>query len=169
MVALVACLAMQKSEKPAFEFLGSSYVHRYSKDDLHEFTPKGQSDLSLWKDMVTRNDYKKAKSGEDLAGIANSVLETYAQNGGKILRTNSVPRTSKIEAEHLIVVRFATDRFTETAFARFLMSGGTGHSVVYSHRIYGTGSATNMDKWLSKSGASVEKALMALPKLPEPK
>ncbi|MEQ1821116.1 MAG: hypothetical protein ABL949_01260 [Fimbriimonadaceae bacterium] len=150
-------------EKVAFSFNNVGYVHRYAKDNLTEFTPKGQADLKAWKDMLTINDYPHVKTGEDLAKSANSVLETYKRNKAVVVRTDSVPRTAAKEAEHLVVVMFPTPNFIEAAFARFVIVDGKGLSIVYSHRIYGKKAGDDMSKWLLKNGEKVEKVLMAMP------
>jgi hypothetical protein len=154
-------------EGAAFPFNGTSYVHRFSKGGLHEFTPKAQSDLKSFTDMVTINEYIKVNSGEDLARTANSVLDTYKGNKGIVVKTNSVPRTASKEAEHLIVVMFPALNFIEASFTRFLLVDGHGHSIVYSHRIYGKKAGDAMSQWLLKHGEENEKALLALPTVPK--
>ncbi len=152
----------EKDAKVAFTFAGSGYVFRYKKDGLREYTPKGQPDLKKWTDMLTVNEYATIKDGEGLASAANSVLETYKANKAVVVKTSSVPRTDKKEAEHLIVVLFPQPDFIEAAFARFVMNKGVGHSVVYSHRIYGKKAGDAMSKWLLANGEKREKALMGM-------
>ncbi len=153
--------------KPTFTFAKQTYVHRYSKDNLHEFTPKAQPDLKKWTDMVTVNHYPGAKDGDALAGKANAVLENYKANKGIVAKTNSVPRTDKKPAEHLIVVLFPQPDFIEAAFARFVLKNGAGASIVYSHRIYGKKAGDAMSKWLKANGEKIEKELMAMPSIPK--
>ena len=156
----------QKTEVVAFTFRDASYVHRYSKDDLHEFTPKAQADLGHFADMITFNTYKKVKDGEGLAATANAVLQNYKDHKAVVVKTDSVPKTEKQPAEHLIVVLFARPEFVEASFARFRLVGGQGVSVVYSHRVYGKTAGDAMSAWLEKNGNAVEKALMAWKSLP---
>lgn len=160
---------LQKSESAEFKFLGESYVHRYSKADLHEFTPKDKPSLDKWTDMVTINNYPKIKSGEELAKSANAVLETYKDHGAMIVKTDSVPKTSTREAEHLVVVLFPQPDFIEASFTRFLIKDGHGHSLIYSHRVYGKKAGDAMSLWLKSNGEKTEKALMAVSSLPKPK
>ena len=115
-------------------FAGGSYLHRWSKAGQHEFTPKGEEDLSKWNSMVTLNVHE-ARTGEQLAEVANGVLGNY-QRAGKILRTDSKPRTAKAEAEHLIAAILIDPAFLEAAFARILLHEGQGLVVVYSKRVY---------------------------------
>lgn len=148
---------------PPIKFNGGTYVHRYSKGNLHEYTPKSQPDLKKWTDMFTINDYPQVKDGEGLASMANTVLENYKNAKAMVVRTNSLPRTPTKFAEHLIVVLFPQPTFIEAAFARFAMNGKQGASLVYSHRIYGTKAGDAMSTWLKSNGEKVEKALVAMP------
>lgn len=93
----VACIALDAQEthaaataaKPAFVFGGVGYLHRWSMNDQHEFTPDGQEDLDKWSDMITINVYPNAHDGDALATKANAVLENYKSHEGRVLRTNS--------------------------------------------------------------------------------
>lgn len=142
-------------------FNQTNYVHRWSQNDQHEFTPSGQDDLSKWTDMLTINFYPEANDGEGLALIANQVLETYKTQNGKVLKTNSVPRTVKQPAEHLIVAVFGRPEFLEAVEARFKMVNGRGVSIIYSHRVYGKDAGPTMSDWLKAHGPATEKTLMA--------
>lgn len=165
---LASIVAAQGSRPITLKFSGTEYFHRWSKDNQHELTPRGQEDLQKWSDMLTINYYPQArdKDGDDLAGVANSVLENYKRNGALVMGTNSVPRTPLKPAEHYIAVAFTQPQFMEAAFARFVMRGGIGLSVVYSHRIYGAKARDQMDAWLKENGAKMEKELFALDSLP---
>lgn len=171
LAALLPLVLVGQAEKgkPAFSISGQSYYHRFSKGTQHEFTPKGQSDLKKWTQMVTVNRYPTVKDGEALAKVANNVLGAYEGAKAQVLRTNSLPRTEKKAAEHLIVVVFTQPTFMEAAFARIVMDKGTGCSVVFSHRIYGKNPRDAMDKWLRGNGETIEKALMAMPVPATPK
>ncbi|MBS1724342.1 MAG: hypothetical protein JSS66_15475 [Armatimonadetes bacterium] len=161
---LVALLLM--TAEPDFTFSGTPYFHRYSKDNLHEYTPKDQT-VDKWSDMMTFNVYSQVKDGEALATSANNVLGAYKEAKAIVVKTDSVPRTESKPAEHLIVVLFPQPAFIEAAFARFKMHEGHGVSLVYSHRIYGAKAGDAMSEWLKGNGARVEKALMdwkAVPK-----
>src|ERR1700742_1015097 len=86
--------------KMTLNFNQTEYVHRWAQDDLHEFTPAGQEDLSKWTDMISVNFYPQVTDGDGLARVANQVLENYKADKGIILRTNSIPRTAEKPAEH---------------------------------------------------------------------
>ena len=154
--------------KTAFVLGGVGYLHRWSLNHQHEFTPEGQEDLEKWSDMITINVYPDAHDGEALATKANAVLENYKSHDGKVLRTGSVPRTPKQPAEHFIAVVFGRPNFIEVAFARFKLVDGLGCSIVYSHRIYGEKIGDQMSAWLKNNGVEKENALMEWNDIPSP-
>jgi hypothetical protein len=154
--------------KAAFVLGGVAYLHRWSQDDQHEFTPTGQNDLEKWSDMITINVYPSAHDGDALAVKANAVLENYKSHGGRVLRTDSVPRTPNRPAEHFIAVVFGRPNFLESALARFKLVDGVGCSIVYSHRIYGQKVGDQMSKWLNDNGPKMEKMLMEWNNSPPP-
>jgi hypothetical protein len=161
-----------KPEVAAFSFREVKYFHRFTKDEMHEYTPAGQSDLAAWKEMITVHFYREAKDGEALAKLASGVVENYKAAKGMIIRTDSVPRTKDNEAEHLIVALFGRPEFLEATFARFRLHDGVGTSVIYSKRFYGKDVGDEMSAWLKMNGPDTEKALMkwdALPKVPAAK
>ena len=154
------------ADKPAFVLGGVGYFHRWSQNDQHEFTPTGQDDLQKWTDMITINVYGSAPNGDALAVKANAVLENYKSHGGRVLRTDSVPRTHDRPAEHFIAAVFGGPNFLEAAFARFELVDGVGCSIVYSHRIYGEKVGDQMSRWLNENGSKTEKMLMEWKTIP---
>lgn len=148
-------------------FGGKVYFHRWSKAGQHEFTPQGDEDLSRWRDMVTVNTHEAVRNGEQLAALANSVLSNY-QRHGKILRTDSKPRTPQRPAEHLIVAILGNPDLLEASFARIVLIDGVGEAAVYSHRIYGKDAAKLMGEWLQANGPSIEQTLMTWDRIPTP-
>lgn len=146
-------------------FDGVDYLHRWSKDGQNEFTPKSDPDLAAWNDMLTVNVFESVRTGEQLAEVANKVLGNY-QARGKVLRTDSKPRTADRPAEHLIVAALGDPAFLEAAFARLLLVDGAGYVVVRSHRVYGKAAGPAMSDWLKANGPKVEKALMEWDALP---
>jgi hypothetical protein len=172
----VACIPLDAQEthaaaaaaKPAFVFAGAGYLRRWSMNDQHEFTPEGQEELDKWSDMITINVYPSAHDGDALAAKANAVLENYKSHQGRVLRTNSVPRTPDRPAEHFIAVVFGRPNFIEATFARFKMLEGAGCSIVYSHRIYGEKVGDEMSAWLRDNGPKMERMLMEWNDIPSP-
>ena len=117
--------------------------------------------------MVTINVHESVRTGEQLADIANRVVGNYQQHG-KIVRTDSRPRTPEKPAEHLIVALLGTPNFIEAAFARCLLGNGVGTVAVYSHRVYGKDAGAAMGEWLKANGPATEKTLMNWNGIPAP-
>ena len=163
----VACHARAAPPAMRFDFGGTEWQHRWSKDGQNEFTPNGQEDLATWRDMVTVNLDEAVRSGDQLADLANRVLGTYRDNG-RILRTDSKPRTPQREAEHMVAAAFVTPAFGEAAFARIVLVSGIGCVVVRSHRIHGEQSAPRLSEWLRANGPTIERDLMAWDAIPAP-
>jgi hypothetical protein len=144
-----------------------SFVHRWSKDHQNEFTPEGQTDLAKWEEMVTLSVHPKVKDGDDLAQLANAILGNY-QRAGKIVRTDSKPRTNDRAAEHFMAAILRGPGVIEAAFARLMLVDGEGLVVVYSRRAYGAGAAQTIGKWLQTHGEPTETALMGWTQFPRP-
>lgn len=155
----------RKADPMTIRFRDSDFVHRWSKNGQHEFTPSAQADLQAWTDMVTLNVHAATSNGDQLAVVANSVLANY-QRHGKILQTRSTPRTATQPAEHLIVAVLGTPELLEATFARCLLSGSTGLVAVYSHRVYGKAVGPAMSQWLAANGPQVEQSLMGWAQMP---
>lgn len=164
-VTACAPLAHASAGAMSIPFRGRPFLHRWSKDSQHEFTPSDDADLKTWRDMITLNVHEATTSGEQLADVANRVLGNY-QRHGKILQTRSVPRTASRPAEHLIVAVLGNPQSLEATFARCMLHDGSGLIAVVSHRIVGQASGPAMSEWLKANGPQVEQALMALAPLP---
>ncbi len=168
---LIALTGLTHASDPGgettIEFAGERYVHRWSKDHQHEFTPVVQSDLERWTDMLTINVHPMVRDGEGLATVANTVLANYQQHG-RIVRTTSLPRTAEREAEHLVVAALGAPGFIELAFARAMQHEGAAVVLVYSHRIYGADVSAQTSAWLQQHGPSVEERLMGFADVPRP-
>ena len=141
------------------------YLHRWSKNGQNEFTPEGDKDLARWRDMVTINVHAAVRNADQLAVLANSILSRY-EGHGRIVRTDSKPRTPQRPAEHLIVAILGNEAFLEAAFARVVLLEGVGVVAVYSHRIYGKEAAGSLGEWLKTNGESIEKMLMTWDQIP---
>jgi hypothetical protein len=160
-----AAFAQTGSGAARINFGGQDYVHRWSKDGQHEYTPPDEPDLKQWHRMVTIIVHEKVKNGEDLAKLANAVLSNY-ERVGKVVRTDSKPRTSTTEAEHLVVVIFGRPGFVEAAFARVKLVAGVGTVTVFSRREYGDTAKKVIGDWLIQNGTPVEASLMTWEKMP---
>lgn len=146
-------------------FNRSDYFHRWSKNGTNEFTPQGEEDLNAWKSMLTIIVYDTVRTGDDLAGVANRVLGAY-QARGRVVKTDSKPRTGDREAEHFVAVVLADPKFLEAVFARFLLFERTGIVVLFAKRVYGGRVGDDMSAWLVKNGPAVEEALMSWKGIP---
>lgn len=146
-------------------FDGTDYFHRWSKDGQHEFTPNGDEDLSAWKSMITINVHEGARNGDQLAELATRVVGNY-QGAGKILRTDSTPRTTEKEAEHFVAAVLGTPQFLEAVLARFALVEGRGVVIVYSKRIYGAKAGDAMSQWLEANAAGIEQRLRSWDGIP---
>ena len=158
----VACAQAEGSTSPgtaSFVLGGVTYVHRWSHEGQHEFTPEGDDDLDRWTDMVTINVHEGVRDGDHLAATANAILANY-QGAGEVLRTDSRPRTEAAPAEHFVAAVLGSPAFLEAAFARVMLVEGTGVVVVYAHRVYGEAEGPAMSAWLGERGQEVEEALM---------
>jgi hypothetical protein len=172
-VASTAALAAEPAKpaaRPAaaskLSFGGAEYVHRWSQNGQNEFTPADQPDLNSWRDMVTIIVNERVSNGEQLAQLANGVVDNYTR-AGEIIRTDSRPRTATAEAEHFIAAMLHGPGVTEAVFARVLMAEGRGMIVVYSHRAYGQHSQTAIGPWMDRNGPATERALMSWTGMPK--
>jgi hypothetical protein len=156
-----------KASPETLTFGGNTYLHRWSKNGQNEFTPPDDTDLDHWRDMVTINTNETVRNGDQLATMANSILANY-QKHGKIVRTDSRPRTTHKPAEHLIVALLGNAALLEVAFARVLLIDDVGVVAVYSHRVYGKEAAQPMGDWIQSNGPAIEKTLMTWDKIPAP-
>jgi hypothetical protein len=154
-----------KPDATTLSFRGTSFLHRWSKDGQHEFTPATDPDLKTWRDMITLNVHASVSTGDQLAQVANTVLGNY-QRHGKILQTRSTPRTPTQPAEHLIVAVLGTPQLLEATFARCRLHDGVGLVAVVSHRVYGQKVGPVMSEWLAANGLPTEQALMGWTALP---
>jgi hypothetical protein len=165
--ASAATSASPQAKATTLTFNGKTYLHRWSKNGQNEYTPPSDPDLDRWRDMVTINVDESVRDGDQLATMANSILANY-QKHGKIVRTDSKPRTPQRPAEHLIVALLGNATLLEAAFARIMLIDGVGLVAVYSHRVYGKDAAGPIGDWLQTNGPAIEKALMTWDKIPSP-
>ena len=104
--------------------------------------------------MVTINVNEAVRKGDQLATMANSILANYERRG-KIVRTDSKPRTPRRPAEHLIVALPGNATLMEAAFARVMLIDGVAVVAVYSHRAYGRDASGPMGEWLQTNGPTI--------------
>ncbi|MGC4009777.1 MAG: hypothetical protein QM805_12775 [Pseudomonas sp.] len=154
LLALVTPLSWAASLTKEFTFAGTDYFHRWSQEDQHEFTPQGQEDLAKWQDMVTLHRYTAASNAEQMAAVANAVLDNYQQHGAMILKVDASPARGSQPAVYFIAAVLPQPSFIEAVFTRLKLENGTGTGVIYSHRLYG------MSAWLKANATARENELM---------
>jgi hypothetical protein len=147
-------------------FAGVEYFYRWTNNTLFEFTPRGQSDLDHWTDMVSIVVYRNATDANGLLNVATTVLETNKQNHGMVLSTNSTTATPTKPVEYYVGVVLGTSNLLESVFQRFVLIGGVGYAMIYSHRIYGQKVGDQMSPWIRENGPSIEKSLMSYDPIP---
>jgi len=162
-----ASIETYSADASKLTFGGAVYLHRWSKNGQNEFTPANDPDLDRWREMVTINVNQAVQNGDQLAALANSILANYEKHG-KIVRTDSKPRTPQRPAEHLIVAILGNATLLEAVFARILLIDGVGMVAVYSHRVYGGDAAGPIGEWMQTNGPTIEKNLMTWDKIPSP-
>jgi hypothetical protein len=150
----------QKTGAATVNFNGTEFFHRFSQAAQHEFTPKGDEDLSAWTEMMTVNVHDGARTGDGLAEVANRVVGNYEANG-HIMRTLSKPRTATAEAEHFVAAVLQAPNVFEVAFARFLLFEGRGVVAVYSRRFYGANAQEEMTTWFKANAIKIENVLVS--------
>jgi hypothetical protein len=150
----------------AIRFVGVDYFYRSTNNVLFEFTPRGQSDLDHWVDMVSIVVYRNATDANGLLNVANTVLDTNKQNHGVVLSTNSTTATPTKPVEYYISVALGATNLLESVFQRFVLIEGVGYAMIYSHRIYGQKVGDQMSPWLKENGSSLEKSLMSYDPIP---
>lgn len=160
LLALVAPLCWATDAEKDFTFAGTDYFHRWSREDQHEFTPQGQTDLAKWQDMLTLHRYTAATNAEQMAAVANAVLDNYKQQGAMILKVDASPARGSQPAVYFIAAVFPQPSFIEAVFTRLRLENGVGTGVIYSHRLYGKAIGESMSAWLKANAEARENELM---------
>jgi hypothetical protein len=158
--------AQQAAGRAGFNFAGQQYFYRWSSNITFQFTPRGESDLSHWTDLVSIVVYRNVTNAKGLVAVAKTVLGTQAQNKGVVLVTRSTPATPEKPAEHYMSVVLTGPSAMESEFQRFVLIQGVGYAVAYSHRIYGLKVGDLMSPWLDQNGTAIEKSLMSFEPIP---
>ncbi len=139
---------------------GQAFVHRWSYGDImHEFTPPGQDDLSSWQDMITMEYLPGIENREDLATLADKLLEAYQERGGKIIGSIALHTLDDPVTEHFIAALLGTSEVIELVQTRLQILDGIGTVTTYAHRFYAPHRA-DMATWMPKNAPAREKALL---------
>lgn len=154
------------TNKKAIQFNGQSFYYRWSDKNQHEFTPKGQQDLSKWEDMMTINHYPKIVYDDKLLDVANSTYTLYKKHGGVILKVDTRPKTRNSFAEYYITAVFHYPKYSEAVFVKFSIKSRIGTASIYSHRIHGENVQETMDLWIKVNGLNLETKLESWTDIP---
>lgn len=143
-----------------FTWGGTRWVHRWSRDGQHEFTPLDQPDLDRWTRMVTVDVHPQVTDGEGLAGVVAAVTARY-RAAGRVVRSARTPGAGGAPAEHFVSAVLEDAGVAEAVLARFFVRDGTGFVVVSARRAYGEDAEQDAQAWLEAYGADEEAALMS--------
>jgi hypothetical protein len=146
-------------------FDDTTYVHRWSHGNQNEYTTEGDEDLAAWDTMLTILVHDNVRDGDQLAALANAVVSNFA-SVGKVLSTDSKPRTKTHEAEHYAVAVLRNPKFLEAVFARIMMVEGRAVDVLYAKRFYGAKVDDEVKAWLDENGEDAAEALRGWRGLP---
>lgn len=158
--------ATESTSDLSLTFDENRYEHKWSSENLHEFTPQGQSVTGRWSNMLTVNFYDGIHDEQGLADIARQVLGNYEEAGGIIMGVETLDGSGERPAEFLMSVVFGAEDIAEIAYVKFRIDNGQGTSVAYAHREYGTKIGTKIDRWLSKNGKRVKQELVEFDQFP---
>jgi hypothetical protein len=147
---LVEPKATPSGQEQDLTFDGTRYSRRWSRGPQHEYTPAGQDDLTMWKDMVTLIGYPKARTPGQMAMVAHELVSIYTRHSARVLRVDAIPATQETAAMYFVAALFIHSTFVEAVFARLELVDGEGAAVLYSHREYGEVAVSShvMSQWL---------------------
>jgi hypothetical protein len=155
--------AMADLQSPAtakVTFRGTEYLLRSSQGNGHDFTPRGQEDLSTFTDMLTLNLYPAAHDQEALATITSRVQAIAQGAKSTILRTISVSASGQQPGQHFLAAVMPTPHGVDFDAIRFVLVDNQGVGVFYTHRSYGESAAGTTNAWVTKNAADVEQQLL---------
>ena len=151
----------------SLDFDDETFLHRWSQGDQHEFTPRGQEELSAWEEMLTVIYFPAVRDDEALTGVVKSILGMY-QTNGTILGTAFVGPTETSEAERLVVAQLGYGLELEVVFARILLAHGQGVAIVYSKRFGEAASEPLVSAWVEENIQGKMDSILAWSGLPPP-
>lgn len=126
----VAASQQPASAQPALDFDGKRYLHRYSKNGQHEFTPAGQEDLQRWQEMMTL----VVQPGFDAARTrqwAEAMAAGYKEKG-LLIQADQPPG-----GEYRMHGVLGAPGMVEVNFVRIMPHGGGALAVLVQRRFYG--------------------------------
>lgn len=118
------------SAQPALDFDGKRYLHRYSKDGQHEFTPAGQEDLQRWQEMMTLV-VKADFDAERRRQWAEAMAAVYKEKG-LLIQADQPPG-----GEYRMLGVLSAPGVVEVNFVRVMPYGSGAMAVMVQRRFYG--------------------------------
>jgi hypothetical protein len=159
-VSAAATADVQSPATAKVTFRGTEYLLRSSQGNGHDFTPRGQEDLSTFTDMLTLNLYPAAHDQEALATITSRVQAIAQGAKSTILRTISVSASGQQPGQHFLAAVMPTPHGVDFDAIRFVLVDNQGVGVFYTHRSYGESAAGTTNAWVTKNAADVEQQLL---------
>ena len=136
----------------ATEFNGVRYLHRWSKNGQHEYTPEGQTDLTRWKQMVTLID-KPGMNPYEASAWAVNLADGFEKSGMLI----SADRPS--DTEYRVVGVMRAGEIVEANFARLMVFQGRAVMLMVQRRFYGQ-EASELADWMKDNTPLISAELL---------
>jgi hypothetical protein len=153
--------AKEAEGNSAFSFQNTRYFYRWPLGDQQFFTPKGQTELGTWSDMIIVGRYPTVQDGAALTTAVNTIFGNSKKRGAIVLGAHYIPKKNGQATEYFTaMVLGQRDVELEADFSRYVLSGGMGHVLSYQHRIYGANVGNEMSAWLKVNGPLIEKELL---------
>lgn len=111
-------------------FDGKRYLHRYSKNGQHEFTPAGQEDLQRWQEMLTLV-MRPGADAENTRQWAEAMAAGYKEKG-LLVQADQPPG-----GEYRMLGVLGAPGMTEVNFVRVMPHGSGAMTVLVQRRFYG--------------------------------
>ncbi|MCM6774816.1 hypothetical protein NDR87_25580 [Nocardia sp. CDC159] len=136
------------------DFGGTTFVHRWSQQGTHEFTPQDDANLAAWSDMLTINVHDQVRDSDGLDRLADALIRNYETHGHlmAVLPEN--------DAIHFVAAALAGPHTFELAFSRLDLFEGRGVVVVYGKCFRGPDALKHMQPWLDANASTMEKNLL---------
>jgi hypothetical protein len=152
----------------SISFLGRTYKlasHNHKASAMWEFTT-GAENVNNWSTLLTVLDRPEAKTRPELDQLAQGILDTYKQKGGKVLMARTMSANG-VPFNYIIVAfpQPALKRF-ELNFVKLALAPNNAIITVYGVRIDDpTNDAAKAKAFLSANSEPIGKALeqLALP------
>lgn len=120
----------QANTQLALSFDGKRYLHRYSKNGQHEFTPAGQEDLQRWQEMMTLV-VNQGFDTEKTRRWAEAMAAGYKERG-MLIQADQPPG-----GEYRMLGVLGAPGVIEVNFVRVMPYGSAAMAAMVQRRFYG--------------------------------